>query len=332
FGFISLLFVFFNIVLFLLYMNLDLSLQPFFIPLWLMCLGVPMLLVGILILFSSGVIYLIQKDSHKDFSKLSLKLEEKRKNWSKAKKDILRKLNHILIFIGLLFIWYIGLFLANIFTGSSAGLIPEENNMLLLYLRIISIPNSITNILFSFGWFYYILFFFFYIMCMFMLANEFTRKSKKFYFPFIFFTKIYFSEREKQRYGTYLYFAIGQMFAAFVCPPMIFFMTLGTASISDLMASQIGIRFGKNHIKWNQNKTWEGTFAGTLFTLVLGFIFVGIFWSIIFSLVFLFIDIFTEKPFNLSDNLLIPIAFSLIYIFIRFFFNLNYYTMILFWI
>ena len=122
------------------------------------------------------------------------------------------------------------------------------------------------------------------------------------------------------------------MFAALVFPPMVFFMILGTASISDLMTSQIGIRFGKSHIKWNQNKTWEGTIAGTLVTLVIGFLFVGIIWSLIFTLVFLLIDIFTVKPIDMSDNLLIPISFGLIYLFIRFFLNLDYYTIIIFWI
>ncbi len=331
-GFISLLFVFSNIILFLLFMNYDLMLQSFFVPLWLISLGVPMLLVGMLVLISTGVIYLIKIDYQNKISQLSFKLEKKRKNWSKAKKDTLRKLNHILIFIGLLFVWYIGLFLANIYTGTSTGMIPEENNMFSLYLRIISEPTSISEEFFSLGWFYYILFFFFYIMCMFMLSNEFARKSKKYNFPFTFFTKIYLSEKEKKNYGTYLYFAIGQMFAAFVCPPMVFFMILGTGSISDLMTSQIGIRFGKTHIKWNKNKTWEGAIAGTLVTLVLGLLFVGILWSLIFTLTFLFIDIFTDKPIDLSDNLLIPMAFSLIYLFIRFFFNLNYYTIIIFWI
>ncbi|MFX1379246.1 MAG: hypothetical protein ACFFA4_09125 [Promethearchaeota archaeon] len=313
-------------------MNQEPSLRYFFIPLWLISLGIPILIVGILILISTGVIFAIKEDLQDNFSKLSSKLEEKRRVWSKAKKDTLRKLNHILIFIGLLFVWYIGLILVHIFTGSSTGMIPEENNMFLLYLRIINEPNSIKEVLFSLGWFYYILFFFFYIMTIFMLSNEFARKSKRFYFPFTFFTKIYLSEDEKQNYGTYLYFAIGQMFAAFVCPPMIFFMILGTASISDLATSQVGIRFGKRHLRWNQNKTWEGTMAGTVVTLILGFIFVGIFWSLIFALVFLAIDILTNRPINLSDNFLIPIGFSLVYLFIRFVFNLNYYTIILFWI
>jgi dolichol kinase len=290
-----------------------------------------MILVGILGLISTAVNYWIKKESRKEISILSSKLAEKRVNWSKSKKDTLRKLNHILIFVGLLIVWYIGLYIANIFTGSSTGMIPEDNNMLLLYLRIINEPNSINDVLFSLGWFYYILFFFFYIMSMFILLNEFARKSKKFYFPFTFFTKIYLSEKEIKNYGTYLYFTIGQMFAAFVCPPMVFFTILGCSSISDLMTSQIGIRFGETNILWNKAKTWEGALAGMLATLVISFIFVGFVWSLIFAFSFLIIDIFTDKPLNISDNLLLPIGFSLIFLFVRFFINLDYYTIILFW-
>jgi dolichol kinase len=65
---------------------------------------------------------------------------------------------------------------------------------------------------------------------------------------------------------------------------------------------------------------------------VIGFFFVGIVWSLIFKLAFLIFDIFTDKPINISDNLLIPIGCSLIYILIRFFFNLDYYTILLLWI
>ena len=115
FGFTSLLCVFFHVLLFLIIMNLDVSLQSFFIPLWFLILGVPMILMGILVLISTGVINLIKKDSQRVFAKLGIRLQEKRKNWSKAKKDTLRKINHVLIFLGLLFVWYIGLILAKLF-------------------------------------------------------------------------------------------------------------------------------------------------------------------------------------------------------------------------
>ena len=331
-GFGTLFFVFTHILLFLTLMNQENSLRSEIIPLWLLTLGIPLLIIIVIILLSTLLRYLCIKTINRDLTFFGKHFEEKQESWSKAKKDSLRKLNHVFIFIGLIVVWYIGLYVIIDYTGSSTGMIPEENNMLLLYLKLFDEPNSIKEILFSLGWFYFLLFFFFYTFSLFMLINEFARKSTRISFPFTFFTRIYLDDNEKQNYGTYLYFAIGQMFAAFVCPPMMFFTILGISSISDLMTSQIGIRFGKIHISWNKNKTWEGTIAGTIITLLICYFFVGIFWSLIFTLTFFMFDIFSNKPINISDNLLIPIGCSLIYIFIRFFFNLDYYTIILSWI
>ena len=328
----ALTFVFIHILLFLMLMNQKVSLQPFIVPLWLLLLGVPMLFPSILIFISTIVISIYKKKSDTDLSVIGSKLEGKRKSWSKAKKDSLRKINHVFIFIGLLVIWYIGLYIAILITGSSDRMIPDENNMLLQYLKLVNEPDSIFEVLFSFGWFFYLLFFFFYLLCMFMLANEFTRKSKIVSFPFNVFTKFYLTEEEQSSYGSYLYFGIGQMFAAFISPPMILLAILGIGSISDLITSQVGIRYGKTHISWNKRKTWEGTIAGTLITFVICFFFIGIVWSFIFSIVYLIFDILTNKPIKISDNLLIPIGCSIIYIFIRFFFNLDYYTILLSWI
>ena len=331
-AFSALLFVFIHIFIFLALMNQEVKLRFFMVPLWLLILGIPPIFVTIIMLISTLFVNVYNRTSNRDISSLGKELERKKQNWSKAKRDTHRKINHILIFIGLVLVWFIGLFIAQHYTGSSVGMIPEENNMLLLYFRLMMEPNSIIEVLFSLGWFYYILFFFYYIFSLFMLANEFARKAKNLSFPFTFFTKIYLSEKEIQNYGTYMFFAIGQTFAAFTCPPMVFFTILGIGSISDLITSQIGIRLGKSRIFWNKSKTWEGTIAGTLVTLAIAFLFVGFFWALIFTFAFLIFDVFTDKPINLSDNLLIPIGCSLLFLFIRFFFNLDYYTIIIFWI
>ncbi|MHA1988197.1 MAG: hypothetical protein ACW98D_16300 [Promethearchaeota archaeon] len=291
-----------------------------------------MLFPSLLIFISTIVITIYKKKTSKDLSEIGDKLEGKRKRWSKAKKDSLRKINHIFIFIGLLAVWYIGLYIAILITNSSEGMIPDENNMLLQYLKLVNEPDSLFKVLFSFGWFYYLLFFFFYLSCMLMLANEFTRKSKIVSFPFNVFTKFYLTENEQNSYGSYLYFGIGQMFAAFISPPMILFAILGISSISDLVTSQVGIRYGTMHIKWNKKKTWEGTIAGTLVTFFMCYWFVGLPWASIFSITYLIFDVITNKPFNISDNLLIPIGCSLVYILLRFFLNLDYYTYLLIWI
>ncbi|MFX1500919.1 MAG: hypothetical protein ACFFDH_08145 [Promethearchaeota archaeon] len=309
-------------------MNQDPALHPFFIPFWLFIFGIPLLIVGILIIFSTGLLNLVKKVFKRDISEYKNKKISKNANLSKFKKDIVRKSNHVLIFICFLILWFIGLALANYFTGSSKGMIPEENNMLLLYLKITSTPNSIADVLFSLGWFYYLIFITFYILSLFMLANEFTRKSRFISFPFNFFSKVYLSKEEQENFGTYLYFTIGHMFAAFICPPMVFLAILGISSIGDLMTSQIGIRIGIKHISWNQDKTWEGTLAGTITTFIISFFFIGLFWSLIFCIIFFGFDILTNKPIKVSDNLLIPIGLSMVFVFIRFFFNFNYFSVI----
>ena len=327
----SLIFIFFQISFLLLIMNQDTELRLFFVPLWLLVLGLPLVIIGSLVLASTGLSHYAKENTKQKISIYINKLENKIETWSKSKKDVLRKINHVILFVFLLIAWSIGLSLVLFFAGSSAGMIPEENNMFLIYLNLIINPNSIDEVLFSFGWFYYLLFFLFYIFCLFTLANEFTRKSKHFTFLFNVFPKLYLTKEEKKSYGTYLYFAIGQLFASLICPPMIFFAILGISSISDLSTSQVGIRFGKIHISWNKDKTWEGTVAGVLITFWICLFFVGILWSFIFTIIFLICDVLTSKPFKISDNLLIPITCSLAYVGIRFLFNLNYTSIIIGW-
>ena len=331
---LSSVFILLLIILILIVQVISLEFNGFLIAL---LLNLPPLVVGLLILLSTGLARLFRKylDSQvKSFQELEARTIRKIESMTKAKIDTLRKINHVLIFIGLFAVWSISFGIVMNFSGSWEGMIPVENNMLLIYVQLLTKSKNINEVLLSFGWFYYILFFFFYAFCFVMLANEFTRKNSRYVFPFNFMSKLLLSEDEKRGYGTYLYFAIGQMFAAFLCPPMVFFAILGMSSIGDLMASQVGIRHGKRHISWNQKKTWEGTIAATISCFFICLFFIGIIWGVIFSIAFLLFDLFTGKGFrnvNLSDNLLIPIGCALLYLFIRFFFNLDYYTMILIW-
>ena len=92
------------------------------------------------------------------------------------------------------------------------------------------------------------------------------------------------------------------MFASFICPPMVFLAILGLSSIGDLTASQIGIRFGKKRIKWNTNKTWEGTISSALICFILSFFFVGFVWALLFAILILIVDLLTPKLVKISDK------------------------------
>jgi dolichol kinase len=332
-GFGALFMVIIHVLLFLILMFQDITLHPIILPLWLTTLGLPIIIISIIILFSS-LVYVIIKFGFKSevFTRYKENMTKRLIKRSKIRNDIYRKLAHVLIFIVLFLLWYIGIIVVKEFSGSVEGMIPYENNMFYLYLKIFTEPNSMSDVLFALGWFYYLLFFFFYSFTLFMLAMEFTRKTKYLTFPFNFICSIYLCDDEEEGYGAYLYFTLGQMFASFLCPPMVYFAILGMSSIADLMTSQIGIRYGKNKIKINKSKTWEGTFAGCITCFIICFFFLGTLWAVIFTLVFFIIDVLTKKPINISDNLLIPISCALIYVLIRFLFNLNYFTIFLSWI
>jgi len=331
---LSSVFILLLIILIMIAQDISLVFNGFFIAL---LLNLPILVVGFLILLSTWLARMFRKryDSKvKYFREFEARTVIKINSMKKEKIDTLRKINHVLIFFGLFIVWLISFSIVMNFSGSWKGMIPLENNTLLIYIQLLTNLKSVSDVLFDFGWFYYVLFYFFYAFCFIMLANEFTRKNTQFVFPFNYMSKLLLSEDEKDGYGTYLYFAIGQMFAAFICPPMVFFAILGMSSIGDLMASQVGIRRGKHQISWNQKKTWEGTIAATFTCFFICFFFIGVIWGLIFSISFLLFDVFTGKGFrniNLSDNLLIPIGCALVYLLVRFIFNLDYITIILAW-
>jgi len=332
-GFSALFLTFLIIVIVVLLMFQDPTLYSITIPIFSLSFGLPLLIIGAIILISSVLLFSYKKKfKNKDLSKFWSSLEEKTNKRSKLRSDTYRKIPHVLIFIGLLFVWYLGVIFVKDLTGSISGMIPDDNNMFRLFITILTEPNKISEVLFSLGWFYFLLFFFFYGFCFIMLANEFTRKAKSLGFPFNFLCKVLLCEEEKRSYGTYLFFAIGQMVAALITPPMVFLTILGMSSLADLATSQVGIRYGKNKIKWNNEKSWQGALAGIIACFIICTLLIGIYWAFIFTIAFFIFDVFTNKPFNISDNLLIPFGSSLIFLFIRFFFNFDYYTIILTWI
>jgi len=289
---------------------------------------IPIILIGLTLLISSLAVSLFKTihGSKIDFeSKIRHNIEAKEKKAST--KDLERKISHVLIFLAFLGIWIIGFY--SILNSehpeqASEGMIPENNNMLEIYINLMARREDVADIILSFGWFYYLIFFFMYIFALIMIVNEISRKNKYISFPFTLVPKLVLAEDEKQNFGTYLFFAVGQMWAAFSCPPMIYLSILGMSGLADLMTSQIGIRYGNHKIPWNSKKSWEGTIAGVLTALILCYLFIGLIWAIIFSITFLLIDISTRKPLNASDNLLIPIGCSIVFLLVRFFFHLSY--------
>ena len=328
-------FVFVNVLVLLMLMIQDKDIRVYLLPLFTYTLVLPIVLIIIAIIFSAAILKFynyITKD--KDIIKLNERIEERIKGRSRLREDIYRKISHVLIFIGLLVLWYISYSMTKAYNEENdikeeIKHDPDTTNMLYSYLRLLTKPNSIENVMLSMQWLYYVIFFVFYILCLVMIANEFTRKSKHLAFPLNSLPNLIISEQEKRSYGTYLYFCIGNMFAAFICPPMVFFAILGMSSIGDLMTSQIGIRYGKHHISWNRDKTWEGSLAGVITSFIICFIFIGPLYSVILTVVFLIVDIITNKPFKSTDNLLIPIGTAITFVLVRFYTDIDYFSILL---
>ncbi|TXT56286.1 MAG: Cytidylyltransferase family protein [Promethearchaeota archaeon] len=333
-GFICLSFVFMHLIIFLHLMFQDINLYDFIFPIFLLILVLAPSSLGLLLILSSFIVIIYTKVKGE-----SIRLQEFKRDKIKhfnqtslAKRDNVRKINHVFIFIGMVVVWFIGVYSVYSVSGSLDGMIPEENDMVSLYLRIFNYPGGFSISLLALGWFYYVLFFFFYAFFFFMLINEISRKSVSLKFPTNLFTSLFLTEKEKKYYGSYFYFAVGHLFASFITPPLVYFAILGISSLADLSASQVGIRFGKRRIVWNNNKTWEGTIACGLISFFITFLFLGFWWALIFSIIMVAIDLLTSKPLDISDNLLIPLTCSIIYALVRFIFHLNYSAIILFWI
>ena len=328
-------FVLVNVLVLLMLMIQDKDIRVYLLPLFTYTLVLPIVLIVISIVFSAAILKLynyITKD--KDIIKLNERIEERIKGRSRLRVDIYRKTSHVLIFIGVLVLWYISYSMTKAYNEENdikeeIKHDPDNTNMLYSYLRLLTKPNSIENVMLSMQWLYYVIFFVFYILSLVMIANEFTRKSKHLAFPLNSLPNLIISEQEKRSYGTYLYFCIGNMFAAFICPPMVFFAILGMSSIGDLMTSQIGIRYGKHHISWNRDKTWEGSLAGVITSFIICFIFIGPLYSVILTVVFLIVDIITNKPFKSTDNLLIPIGTAITFVLVRFYTYIDYFSILL---
>jgi len=191
FAFGALFLTFTIIIIIELLMFQDITLYSDTIPIFSLALGLPLLIIGAIVLISTAILFLFKLVfKNKDLSKFWNSLEEKRNKRSKLRGDTYRKIPHVLIFVCLFVVWYLGVDFVRNLSGSISGMIPDDNNMFRLFLKILSEPNSISEVLFSLGWFYYLIFFFFYGFCLIILANELTRKVRFLAFPFNFLSNI----------------------------------------------------------------------------------------------------------------------------------------------
>lgn len=127
-------------------------------------------------------------------------------------------------------------------------------------------------------------------------------------------TVLHFSrKKELDRMPSFVPFFLAICFVSVFLPPIPIFGIMIVMIFADAAASQFGIRFGRHHIPWIPKKTWEGTIAGTIVAL-LSIIFVGWIWGLIAMGIFLLIDLVTDHPIEISDNILIPTILCIIFL------------------
>jgi len=144
---------------------------------------------------------------------------------------------------------------------------------------------------------------------------EAIRNSKVLYFPTNQLITFLIRESEVNALASHFYLFLALSFSALVLPPLLVISIIGIVCIGDAAASQFGMRFGKRFkIKVNKKKSWIGTISGTIASFFASFIFVGLIYGIVSALIFAVIDIFTEEPIKISDNLSVPVFLTLIYL------------------
>ena len=321
-GFSILFIIFFHYSILMILMYNGAFWERFFLP-SLFFTPLPIIL-SVVIVFSIiiKIYYILKKKPRRNIKKENVIRKKRRKlnikEWKPVNRDIIRKLPHIIVFISFFIIWSIGCSVVYSHTGNLYGMFPMESDLLFLFSSMYSDVSNIHFYLYTLGWFYFFLIMVLYCFAIITLFMEFTRKSKNFSFPLNFISLRLLKKEEKESYGTFLYFFIGHLFAATFLPPLPFFAIISMSSIGDLVASQVGMRTKHYPIKWNKNKCWEGTISSTIVSFFLSYFFLGFIWAFLFAILFLIIDIVIKKPLNASDNLLIPICSTLLFLFLRF--------------
>ena len=107
----------------------------------------------------------------------------------------------------------------------------------------------------------------------------------------------------------FAYILAGMLFL----PSIFTFAIFGVLAFGDTAASIIGMKFGKQGINHNK-KSWEGVVAGYIFSYLVVYLFLGPFFAVVAAIIEIIIDIFTPKPIKVSDNLLIPLVLTGVFI------------------
>lgn len=143
------------------------------------------------------------------------------------------------------------------------------------------------------------------------------RRTDVLYMPIKHTMLRFLREKELDNTCSSVEMTMGLTLACLFLPPLPMLAISYIIVMSDTFASQVGMRLGKNKIPWNGKKSVQGTLAGLLVSFGT-IIFVGPIWGFIAAFIFVFVDVITEEPIPLSDNLMYAIFGLGFYYFLAF--------------
>jgi dolichol kinase len=88
---------------------------------------------------------------------------------------------------------------------------------------------------------------------------------------------------------------------------------LGITIFADAASALVGIRFGRRKWPHNPNKSYIGTYGGTVTALLIALPLVGLPMALVSAVVFFVIDVLAPVPLSASDNILNPLGLALAY-------------------
>ncbi len=260
---------------------------------------------GLLIVFTTAIAYLFKiiKPLNERMDRIILNKQKQ----SKIARDLGRKLCH---FTFLVIIYYAGYFTARLTVETLPHLAYDINRTIWGITPEFRVDPA--------NWYWemptmqtiqVLVFFVSHVIAWYV---DLLRGSKKFWFIGRNTVIRFLKEKEINDIGSYSPFLTGITATAFILPPFPVFAIAWVMIVADTMASQIGMRWGTHRFSWN-GKSWEGTIAGVVGALGV-IIFVGPLWAIITAAVYLIIDLITEKPIPITDNLAFPLFLTIIYL------------------
>ena len=273
----------------------------------------PYMILVFLTLFSTFLVHLFRKKQWLTDRKEYLinKIHAKKDS---VFRDALRKLFHILFFIALfvaLRLTIISAELQGFFNNPDYTI---EGNILGISPEIIMPPWKWYG---NVGFFQLVMSYALLITTFVISWLDMLRKSRTFYMPITHTMLSLLRPKELESTCSSIDMTLGFTIASFFLPPLPMMAISYIIVFSDTFASQIGMRFGKTKLPWNKAKSVQGTFAGFIVSFG-SMLFVGPIWGLVCVFIFVFVDVITEYPIPLSDNLLYAILGLVLFYFLAF--------------